>query len=103
MKQNEYFVFPNFKTGFNPNDIDLLETRNYSRVSPNLFRVQKLSTKNYVFNHHLETTAVTGDTLKFNKQMSGITYRFIQSLPPLEGVVKVRINHIGQIVTVGEY
>ncbi len=103
MKQNEYFVFPNFKTGFNPNDIDLLETRNYSRVSPNLFRVQKLSTKNYVFNHHLKTTAVTGDTLKFNKQMSGITYRFIQSLPPLEGVVKVRINHIGQIVTVGEY
>jgi CRISPR-associated endonuclease Csn1 len=103
MKQNEYFVFPNFKTGFNPNDIDLLDTRNYSRVSPNLFRVQKLSTKNYVFNHHLETTAVTGDTLKFNKQMSGITYRFIQSLPPLEGVVKVRINHIGQIVTVGEY
>ena len=24
MKQNEFFVFPNEKTGFNPNDIDLL-------------------------------------------------------------------------------
>ena len=103
MKQNEYFVFPNIKTGFNPIDHDLLDPRNYISISPNLFRVQKLSTKNYVFNHHLETTAVTGDTLKYKKQLSGITYRFIQSLPPLKDIIKVRINHIGQIVSVGEY
>lgn len=103
MKQNEYFVFPNSEAGFNPNEINLFDSRNYPLISPNLFRVQKLSTKNYVFNHHLETTAVSGDTLKNKKQLSGITYRFIQSLPHLEGMVKIRINHIGLIVSVGEY
>ena len=30
MKQNEYFVFPNEKTGFNPNEIDLLDPKNYA-------------------------------------------------------------------------
>jgi CRISPR-associated endonuclease Csn1 len=103
MKQNEYFVFPNEKTGFNPNDIDLLSPDNYNLISQNLFRVQKISTKNYVFNHHLETTAVTGETLKNRKQLLNITHRFIQSLPPIKEIVKVRINHIGQIVCVGEY
>lgn len=103
MKQNEYFVFPNEKTGFNPKEIDLMNPENYARISPNLFRVQKLSTKNYVFNHHLETQAVNGDILKSKKQLSGITYYFIQSLPPIKDIIKVRINHIGQIVTVGEY
>jgi hypothetical protein len=103
MKQNEYFVFPNEETGFNPNEIDLLSYDNYNLISQNLFRVQKLSTKNYVFNHHLETTAVTGETLKNKKQLLNITHRFIQSLAPIKDIVKVRINHIGQIVSVGEY
>jgi CRISPR-associated endonuclease Csn1 len=103
MKQNEYFVFPNEKTGFNPSDIDLLNPENYYLVSPNLFRVQKLSKKNYVFNHHLETTAVDGETLKNKKQLLNITHRFIQSVSPLKDLVKVRINHIGKIVSVGEY
>ena len=68
MKQNEYFVFPRYETTkdvngnevtiktFDPKDIDLLNPDNYSLISPNLFRVQKLSSKNYVFRHHLETT-----------------------------------------------
>jgi len=103
MKQNEYFVFPNEKNGFNPSEIDLSNPDNYQVISPNLFRVQKLSTKNYVFNHHLETTAITGETLKNKKQLSTVTYHFIQSLPPIKEIVKVRINHIGQIVSVGEY
>jgi CRISPR-associated endonuclease Csn1 len=51
----------------------------------------------------LETTAVTGETLKNRKQLLNITHRFIQSLPPIKEIVKVRINHIGQIVCVGEY
>ena len=68
-----------------------------------LFRVQKISTKNYVFNHHLETTAVTGETLKNKKMLLNITHRFIQSTTPLKDILKVRINHIGQIVSVGEY
>ena len=97
MKQNEYFVFPNNETGFNPHDIDLLNPDNYALISPNLFRVQKLASKNYVFRHHLETT------VDENKELRGITWLRIQSLPGLSGIVKVRINHIGQIVAVGEY
>lgn len=105
MKQNEYFVFPNEKTGFNPKEIDLLDAENYGLISPNLFRVQKFSKciygntiiREYVFRHHLETT------VKDNKELKGISYKNIKSLSILNDIVKVRINHIGQIVSVGEY
>ena len=103
MKQNEYFVFPNEKTGFNPNEIDLLNPDNYQVISPNLFRMQKLSTKYYVFNHHYETQSADGVLFKTKKQLAGITYNFFQRPKWLDGLVKVRINHIGQIVSVGEY
>lgn len=100
MKQNEYFVFPT--ADFNPNEIDLLDPKNSYIISPNLFRLQKISTKNYVFNHHLQTKAVDGEMLKNNKELSKILYYFIQTPVNLEGIVKVRINHLGQIVRVGE-
>lgn len=96
MKQNEYFVFPNKETGFNPNDIDLLNPDNYALISQNLFRVQKLATKDYFFRHHLETNVENVTALKnitwIRCGLSGIT-----------NIVKVRINHIGQIMAVGEY
>lgn len=101
MKQNEYFVFP--RDGFDPYEIDLLNPDNYKIISPNLFRVQKIATKNYVFNHHLETKAVDGELLKTKKDLSDITYRFIQTPVNLKNIIKVRINHIGQIVKIGEY
>jgi len=103
MKQNEYFVFPNEKAGFNPVEIDLLDPKNKKEISPNLFRVQKISTKNYVFTNHLETKAVDGDMLKSKKELSSITYNFIQTPSKLEGIIKVRTNHLGDIVDVGEY
>ena len=96
MKQNEYVVFPNTETGFNPNEVDLLNPDNYHLISPNLFRVQKLSSKIYVFRHHLETT------VEENNELKGTTWKRLQSLPPLMGIVKVRVNHIGHIVAVGE-
>ncbi len=97
MKQNEYFVFPNPETGFNPQEIDLLDPKNYELISPNLFRVQKFSYKNYVFRHHLETTVDT------DYKMKGVTWTDFRSSAGLDKIVKVRINHIGQIVSVGEY
>ena len=109
MKQNEYFVFPRYETAtdadgneiqvktFDPKDIDLLDPKNYHLISLNLFRVQKLSTKNYMFRHHLETKV---DDVK---ELKEITYKHLQSLSRLDEIVKVRINHIGQIVSVGEY
>ncbi len=113
MKQNEYFVFPkiekrekvNEETGeiteeenisFNPKEIDLLNPDNYHLISPNLFRVQKFTIKDYFFRHHLETT------VENNNELKGTTWlRF--GLNGINNVIKVRINHIGQIVAVGEY
>ena len=100
MKQNEYFVFPNEETGFDPTKIDLTDPQNYAQISPNLFRIQKFSkTPNrvYVFRHHLETTL--NDIEKLREK----TWKRINSIESIDGIVKVRINHIGQIVSVGEY
>lgn len=105
MKQNEYFVFPNPETGFDPNEIDLLNPDNYSIVSPNLYRVQKMSkvmygnqaVRDYVFRHHLETTVAE------NKVLKNYAYKQFKSLDFVRSIVKIRINHLGQIVWVGEY
>ena len=97
MKINEMFVFPNPETGFDPSEIDLTEPENYSRIAPNLFRVQKLSSNYYVFRHHTETTIDDKNSLK------DMTWKRVTSMKSLEGAVKVRINHIGEIVSVGEY
>ncbi len=103
MKQNEYFVFPS--TDFDPSEIDLLDPANNKLISFNLFRVQKFSklvygnsaVREYVFRHHLETN------VEENKVLKDVTFKNIKSLAYFEKVVKVRINHIGQIIKVGEY
>ena len=96
MKQNEYFVFPDPKTGFYPNEVDLLDPDNYARISPNLFRAQSLSSKDYWFRHHLETNVNSVNDLK------DITWKRIRNANGLKDIVKVRINHVGEIVKVGE-
>lgn len=97
MKINEMFVFPNTETGFLPEEVDLMDRKNYSIISPNLFRVQKLSSCYYCFRHHLETELVDTPALK------DVTWKRVTSINGLKGVMKVRINHIGEIVSVGEY
>ena len=105
MKRNEYFVFPNEKTGFDPKEVDLLDPKNYAEISENLFRVQTMSklqygnsfVRDYKFRHHLETT------LNDNKELRDITYKQFKSLNFADTIVKVRVNNIGQIVAVGEY
>ena len=95
MKQNEYFVFPSVV--FKPDEIDLLNPENASLISNHLFRVQKISSGDYNFRHHLETV------VESKKELNNISYVRIRSANNLEGIVKVRINHLGQIVKVGEY
>ena len=105
MKQNEYFVFPNEEQGFLPKEVDLYDTANAAFVSQNLYRVQKLSRtengnstlRDYFFRHHLETNVADIKALK------DIAYKRINSLTYLKDVVKIRINHIGQIVAIEEY
>lgn len=96
LKQNEYVVFPNTETGFDPHELDLMDPKNYKVISPNLFRVQKFSSSDYWFRHHQETMINTEPALK------NITWKRINNLSLLKDIVKVRINHIGQIVAVGE-
>jgi CRISPR-associated endonuclease Csn1 len=96
MKQNEYFIFPNEKTGFNPTEIDLMDVKNYILISPNLFRVQKVTSKDYFFRHHLETNVdVPVETKDIAWKRLGII--------GIKGIIKVRLNHIGHIVQVDEY
>jgi CRISPR-associated endonuclease Csn1 len=109
MKQNEFFVFPRYDADgnmtFNPLEYDeawFKNPENYAEISPNLFRVQKIATKNYFFRHHLETTVAE------QKELKGITYKPQLGLNGIgkDGnaiILKVRVNHIGQIVSVGEY
>jgi CRISPR-associated endonuclease Csn1 len=104
MKQNEMFVFPS--DDFDPNEIDLMDERNYTEVSKHLFRVQSLSivkygnnvVRDFYFRHHLETQSSEIKALK------DIAYCHVKSLSDkkLLKAVKVRINHLGKIVIVGE-
>lgn len=97
MKINEMFVFPDKETDFVPTEIDLTDPKNYSIVSRHLFRVQNLSNGDYSFRHHLETKKIENV-----KELQNISWKRITSLENLRGVVKVRINHLGDIVAVGE-
>ena len=97
LKQNEYIVFPNPETGFNPKEIDLTDPKNYATISKNMYRVQKFSKasgRDYWFRHHLETTVQDDNALL------GTTFKRISSLGVLNDIVKVRVNHIGQIVAI---
>lgn len=96
MKQNEFFVFPNEEAGFNPDEIDLLDPKNKALISPNLFRVQKFTIKDYFFRQHLETNVennnLTKDILWKREGLKGI-----------RNIIKVRLNLIGDIIEKGEY
>jgi CRISPR-associated endonuclease Csn1 len=103
LKQNEMFVFPS--EDFDPLQVDLLNPVNHKTISKHLYRVQKFSkvlygnssVRDYVFRHHLETE------LKDSKALKDITWKPIKSLGHLKGIVKVRLNHLGEIVQIGEY
>lgn len=98
LKVNEMFVFPDETSGFDPNEIDLLDPANAAKISPHLFRVQKLSSKDYWFRHHLETSVSDED-----KALRNITWKRITNIQILNHVIKVRIDHLGHIVAIGEY
>ena len=91
------FVFPDKESGFNPLAIDLKDPANKTLISKHLYRVQKLSSCYYHFRHHLETN------VEDSKELQGITWKSIRTTNNLRGIIKVRINHIGQIIDIGEY
>ena len=97
MKENEMFVFPDEATGFDPIEINLADEQNASIISPHLFRVQKLSSKDYCFRHHQETA------IEYDPKLRDITWKRIQNVQKMDNVVKVRVDHLGRIVAIGEY
>ncbi|MGB3467929.1 MAG: hypothetical protein WBA74_21770, partial [Cyclobacteriaceae bacterium] len=68
---------------------------------PHLFRVQNLSKtisgRDYNFTHHLETKAASTAKVK------NVTHRRLRSIKDLSGIVKVWINHLGEIHRTGEW
>ncbi|KPH14764.1 type II CRISPR RNA-guided endonuclease Cas9 [Chryseobacterium sp. ERMR1:04] len=94
MKQNEMFLF--HSEDFNPQEIDLYDEKNLRLISKNLFRVQKFTVKDYFFRHHLETN------VEDNSKLKGDTWKR-EGLNGIRGILKVRLNHLGKIVQVGEY
>lgn len=131
LKQNEVFVFPN--TGFDPKEIDLCDPAKKAEISRNLFRVQKVSKGDYWFRHHLETTVNRDTSIKATQQdsetevqeqeaslgaqyegqeeknkegknpLKEVVFKRITKLSLLKDAVKVRINHLGDIISIGEY
>ena len=103
LKQNEMFLFPS--RDFQPLEVDLISSLNKNLISKNLFRVQKISkvtygnssVRDYVFRHHLETE------VKDIKDLKDLTWKSVKSLVHLREAVKVRLNHLGEIVYTGEY
>jgi CRISPR-associated endonuclease Csn1 len=94
LKQNEMFLFPN--SDFNPAEIDLFDSQNKGLVSKHLYRVQKIATKDYFFRHHLETN------VENHLKQKGVTWKR-EGLSGISEITKVRVNHLGVIVQVGEY
>ena len=93
IQRYDYLVVPDKENGFDPLTIDVCNPKNYHVISPYLFRVQKMSSKNYVLRQHLDTSNKTPDELK------GITSIEIRSLNNFIGCIKVSIDRLGRIVS----
>ena len=91
MQQNEMFIL----------ELDeevvrhALANRNYRLISEHLYRVQKLSSRDYVFRHHLETAIVDDNDSKVCKRFFSI--RSLKALAELKPY-KVRIDYLGNII-----
>lgn len=104
MQINDLFVF-GLKHSGNPrkdNEIDFFDEKNRKLISDSLFRVQKISKGSngqfvIVFRHHLETSVVRNDNA-----IKGLVWDKISKNSDLERITKIRLNHLGKIVKIGE-
>lgn len=91
IQRYDYLIVPDKNNGFDPLAIDVCNPVNYPIISSHLYRVQKMSSKNYVLRQHLDTSNKTPDKLK------GISSIEIRSLNNFIGCVKVSIDRLGRI------
>ena len=92
MQQNEMFVF-----GL---DKEILETavkeKDYKLISKHLYRVQKLSSKNYYFRHHLETKVDDNKGVGYLTSKKLGKLLIVVSLKNMTGI-KIRIDKTGGV------
>jgi len=91
---NEMFVM-----NLDPTQIDFLNPINFPLISENLYRVQKLSSKDYSFRHHLESK-LDKDYYPFYIRITGLNEGKggWKTFNP----IKVRIDNLNRIVKVGD-
>jgi len=101
MQNNDLFVF-DLKHSNNPteeNEIDFYDVKNRKLISEKLYRVQKMSKKSsgefdVHFRHHYEST--------IDRSIKEETWINIRSNKLLNRITKIRINHLGEIIKIGE-
>lgn len=91
IQRNDYWVFPDAESGFNPLEIDLMAQENYTQISPHLYKVQTLSPGDYQFRLHTDTASTP------KKNLKDTTWKRVRNLNGLVGAVKVKLNNIGKI------
>ncbi len=93
MQANEMFVLGMTEEAWH----DALEANDYHAINKHLYRVQKISSKDYMFRHHIETSVEDKDR-KISMQMKRmIPIRSAQGLYD-QNPHKVKINLLGQII-----
>ena len=91
MQQNEMFIF-------NMNEDELLDAikeNQFDLISPNLYKVQKISSMYYNFRHHLDTS------VKEIKELKDENWKRISSLSNFNPI-KVSLNNLGKILKIDE-
>jgi CRISPR-associated endonuclease Csn1 len=94
IQQNELFVL-----NFEMNELNkAIKNNKYELISPKLYRVQKISSKDYFFRHHLETKLEKDSSEEKMSIEIGKMIR-VKSLIRLKELnpIKVQINSIGSI------
>lgn len=104
MQINDLFTIDLFhsETPENENEINFWDPINRAKISQCLFRVQTISSTDsgsldIRFRHHLETKVERNE-----KALRGITWDRFSSDKNLSRLTKVKINHLGEIIKIGE-
>ncbi|MBX2902599.1 MAG: type II CRISPR RNA-guided endonuclease Cas9 [Chitinophagales bacterium] len=97
LQQNEMFVL-----GLNEEEIQhALSTNNKRLLNQHLYRVQKISSNEYVFRHHLETSVAKDASKDVEKaKQDSKRYYNIKSIGSFEKLNprKVRVSNLGEVV-----
>jgi CRISPR-associated endonuclease Csn1 len=104
MQMNDLFVF-DLKHVDNPideNEINFFDPGNRHIISTKLYRLQKMTKKSsgsfiVDFRHHLETSVI-----RTNLDLKGTTWDQVSANENLKRLTKIRLNHLGDIIKIGE-